>query len=196
MRDCRLGEELSYDDAERELKKELCLVENVKKNLTQRSQAAWEKINRLEEIKFQLNLDLNDKTEALDIDRHQLALDKQSASTTYKMNPTRTPKNSISYDKWLEHTQHVKQQSDNEQDNTLKLCEFNVCCKGKIKEPYDLSQGLCRFIPSLITLEPRYLNLLHAWINSSSTIMLSCVCTPAHMYSVFFFEYFYFCLFK
>lgn len=123
MRDCRLGEELSYDDGERELKKELCLVENVKKNLTERSQAAWEKINRLEEIKFQLNLDLNDKTEAVDIDGHQLALDKQSASITYKMNATRTPKNSITYEKWLEHTQYVKQQSDNELADTLKLCE-------------------------------------------------------------------------
>lgn len=133
MRDCRLGEELTQDDAEREIKRELCLLENVKKNLTERSQAAWEKINRLEEIKFQLNLDLNDKTEAADIDREQLALDKRSACISYKINSTRIPKNSVSYEDWLKHTQHVKQQADDELADTLKLCESLFVAKERSK---------------------------------------------------------------
>lgn len=123
MRDCRQEPELVYDEAYTELKRELCLVEGVKKHLTERSQAAWEKINKLEEVKFQLTLDLNDKTEALEIDRHQLALEKNSANITFKINSTRIPKNSITYESWLEHTQQVKQLGDNELADTLKLCE-------------------------------------------------------------------------
>lgn len=123
MRDCRFGEDLTYDEADKELKKELCLLESVKRNLGERSQAVWEKINRLEEIKFQLNLDLNDKTEAVEIDREQLGLDKKSACITYKINPTRNPKESVTYEDWLKHTEHVKQLGDNELTDTLKLDE-------------------------------------------------------------------------
>lgn len=36
MRDCRRGTELTYDEADTELKKELCVIENVKKSLTDR----------------------------------------------------------------------------------------------------------------------------------------------------------------
>lgn len=36
MRDCRRGTELTYDEADTELKKELCVIENIKKLLTQR----------------------------------------------------------------------------------------------------------------------------------------------------------------
>lgn len=36
MRDCRRGTELTYDDGDNELKKELCVIEGVKKLLTNR----------------------------------------------------------------------------------------------------------------------------------------------------------------
>lgn len=36
MRDSRRGTELTYDEADTELKKELCVIENIKKLLTQR----------------------------------------------------------------------------------------------------------------------------------------------------------------
>lgn len=36
MRDCRRGTELTYDEADTELKKELCVIENVKQLLTDR----------------------------------------------------------------------------------------------------------------------------------------------------------------
>lgn len=34
MRDCRRGTELTYDDGDTELKKELCILEAAKKTLT------------------------------------------------------------------------------------------------------------------------------------------------------------------
>ncbi|CAH1119805.1 unnamed protein product [Phaedon cochleariae] len=123
MRDCRQGTELTYDDGDTELKKELCLAENVKKLLKERCQATWEKLNKLEEVKFQLNLDINDKTEALEIDKDQLTLDKNCANITFKIDPLRTVKGSIPYEGWLEHSRLTKQLADNELADTLKLRE-------------------------------------------------------------------------
>ncbi|XP_056630628.1 tektin-2 [Diorhabda sublineata] len=123
MRDCRQGTELTYDEADTELKKELCLVENVKKMLVERCQSAWEKLNKLEEVKFYLNLDINDKTEAYEIDKDQLTLDKNCANITFKIDPLRIVKGSVPYETWLDHTKNTKQMADNELTDTLKLRE-------------------------------------------------------------------------
>lgn len=92
MRDCRLGSELTYDDADEELKKELCIVENNQKMLMDQCHSAWEKINRLNEVKFKLNLEIDNKHEAEVIDTNQLRLDKFCANITYKPDPLRAPK--------------------------------------------------------------------------------------------------------
>ncbi|KAG5896074.1 hypothetical protein JTB14_006863 [Gonioctena quinquepunctata] len=123
IRDCRQQAELTYDEADTELKKELCLVENVKKLLIERCQSTWEKLNKLEEVKFQLNLDINDKGEALEIDKDQLTLDKNCANITFKIDPLRTVKGSIPYETWLEHSRSTKQLADDELTDTLRLRE-------------------------------------------------------------------------
>lgn len=58
----------------------------------ERCQATWEKLNRLAEVKFKLTLDINDKTESIEIDKDQLELDKNCANITYKIDPLRIPK--------------------------------------------------------------------------------------------------------
>lgn len=63
--------------------------------LIDRCQSAWEKINKLEVVKFKLQLDLNDKTEALQIDKDMLSLDKDCANITYKTDSLKTPKRLI-----------------------------------------------------------------------------------------------------
>ncbi|KAL3284417.1 hypothetical protein HHI36_018577 [Cryptolaemus montrouzieri] len=123
MRDNRLGAELTYDDADTELKKELCVVEAVKKHLMERSLAAWEKINKLQEVKFKLELDLNDKSEAREIDKEQLGLDKNCANISHKTDPLRIAKGSIPYESWLEHSRYTKLLADSELQDTYKLRE-------------------------------------------------------------------------
>ncbi|XP_033211590.1 tektin-2 [Belonocnema kinseyi] len=123
MRDCRRGTELTYDDGDTELKKELCVVEGTKNTLTNRVQAAWEKLNRLEEVRFKVNLDLQDKRETLEIDRENLSLDRTCANLSYKPDALRTPNNSISYDTWLEHCRHIKLLADNELSDTYSFRE-------------------------------------------------------------------------
>ncbi|XP_044766748.1 tektin-2 [Coccinella septempunctata] len=123
MRDNRLGAELTYDDADTELKKELCVVEAVKKHLMERCLAAWEKINKLQEVKFKLELDLNDKTEAREVDKDQLTLDKNCANISHKTDPLRIVKSSIPYESWLEHSRYTKLLADSELQDTYKLRE-------------------------------------------------------------------------
>ncbi|KAF2903482.1 hypothetical protein ILUMI_02716 [Ignelater luminosus] len=123
MRDCRQGTELTYDDGDTELKKELCVVENVKKLLMDRCQSAWEKINRLEEVKFKVQLDINDKNETIEIDKDMLTLDKNCANISFKTDPLRIPKDSIPYETWLEHSRYTKILADSELADTYKLRE-------------------------------------------------------------------------
>lgn len=92
MRDCRLGSEITYDEADEELKKELCIVENNQKVLKDQCHAAWEKINRLNELKFKLNMEIDNKREAEIIDNTQMKLNKYCANITYKPDPLRIPK--------------------------------------------------------------------------------------------------------
>lgn len=61
-------------------------------SVIRRVQAAWEKLNRLEEIKFKVNLDLQDKIETIEIDRENLNLDRTCANISYKSNVLRTLK--------------------------------------------------------------------------------------------------------
>ncbi|XP_017885994.1 tektin-2 [Ceratina calcarata] len=114
MRDCRRGTELTYDEADTELKRELCVIENVKKWLTERVQSAWEKLNRLEEVRFGVQLEVEDKEETINIDRENLSLDRTCANISYKPNALRTPKGSIPYEAWLEHCRYTKTLADNE----------------------------------------------------------------------------------
>lgn len=55
-------------------------------------QAAWEKLNRLEEVKFQIQLEVEDKDETIKIEKENLNLDRTCANISYKPNALRTPK--------------------------------------------------------------------------------------------------------
>lgn len=123
MRDNRLGAELTYDDADNELKRELSVIESVKKNFIDRCLSAWEKINKLNEVRFKLELDINDKTEAREIDQDQLTLNKNCANISHKTDSLRSVKNSIPYETWLEHSKYTKLLADSELTDTYKLRE-------------------------------------------------------------------------
>lgn len=92
MRDCRLGAELTYDEGDTELKKELCVVENSQRLLRDQCQAAWEKLNRLEEVRFKLGLEIANKKEAEDIDTAQVNLTRENGELSFKPDATRIPK--------------------------------------------------------------------------------------------------------
>ncbi|XP_012284143.1 tektin-2 [Orussus abietinus] len=145
MRDCRRGTELTYDEPDIELKKELCILEGAKKLLTDRVQAAWEKLNRLEEVKFTLGLDLENKIEAINIDKGNLNLDVTCADISYKPNALRIPKNAISYEAWLDHCRHVKHLADNELSDTYNFREALQVTRQRSRNDIKAQQDLTDF---------------------------------------------------
>ncbi|XP_013113752.2 tektin-2 [Stomoxys calcitrans] len=133
MRDCRLGSEITYDDADLELKNELAVVENNQRLLADQCQKAWEKLCRLQEVKFKLNLEITNKAEAEELDAAQLSLNKFAANITYKPDPTRNPKNCCSYKAWQEHTENIKQLAENELADTYAIREALFVAREKAR---------------------------------------------------------------
>ncbi|KAL4707299.1 hypothetical protein ACJJTC_019837 [Scirpophaga incertulas] len=136
-RDGRRSSELTYDLADTELKgravTELCVTESNKKLLIDRCQSAWEKINKLEVVKFKLQLDLNDKNETLQIDKDMLTLDKECANITYKTDSLKTPKRMITYKQWLDKCEATKKMAVEELQDTLRLRESLFVARSKAR---------------------------------------------------------------
>ncbi|XP_049871168.1 tektin-B1-like [Pectinophora gossypiella] len=132
-RDGRRSTELTYDMADTELKKELCVTESNKKLLIDRCQSAWEKINKLEVMKFKLQLDLNDKNEALAIDKDMLSLDKNCANITFKTDSLKTPKRMITGQQWVDKVEGMKRMAEDELRDTLRLRESLFVARGRAR---------------------------------------------------------------
>lgn len=92
QRDSRVIGELTQDDAVTELKRELKMIESNKKMLIDQCQMAWERLNRLVEIKNKLSTELINKEEARSCDYQQRMLTDHSAGVTFKTDPMRNPK--------------------------------------------------------------------------------------------------------
>nr|CBE66817.1 CG3085-PA [Drosophila ananassae] len=136
MRDGRLGSEITYDEADTEIKNELAILENNQRLLADRCQKAWEKLTRLEEVRFKIGMEIENKVEAVELDKSQLALDRNAANISYKPDPTRNPKNlfsSCSYETWLEHVKNVKLLAENELADTYAIREALFVCREKAR---------------------------------------------------------------
>lgn len=92
MRDTRMYGELTQDDANIELKRELSIVENSVKMLSDQCQRAWEQLNRLNDAKMKLNLELMHKNEARDCDNQQRFTNNACSNVTYKTDAMRNPR--------------------------------------------------------------------------------------------------------
>lgn len=92
QRDGRVIGELTQDNGIVELKRELKIIESNKKMLVDQCQMAWERLNRLIEIKNKLNTELVNKEEARTCDYQQRMLTDNSAGVTFKTDPMRNPK--------------------------------------------------------------------------------------------------------
>lgn len=145
MRDCRRGTELTYDEADTELKRELCVIENVKQALTNRVQAAWEKLNRLEEVRFQVDLEVEDKDETIKIDQENLRLDRTCANISYKPNALRTPKGVVSYEAWLAHCHKSKILADNELSDVYNFREAMNVMRERARNDIKAQQDVTDF---------------------------------------------------
>ncbi|KAH8354958.1 hypothetical protein KR093_002910 [Drosophila rubida] len=140
MRDSRLGSELTYDEPDMEIKNELRVLENNQRLLAERCQNAWAKLTRLEEVRFKIGMEIENKVEAVDLDNVQLAMDRNSAGISYKPDPMRNPKSSCSYDTWLEHVKAIKQLAENELADTSAIREALFVCREKARNMLQAQQ--------------------------------------------------------
>ncbi|KAH8398954.1 hypothetical protein KR222_001612 [Zaprionus bogoriensis] len=140
MRDGRLGAELTYDEPDTEIKNELRILENNQRLLADRCQKAWEKLTRLEEVRFNIGMEIENKVEAVDLDTVQLALNRNSAGISYKPDPMRNPKSSCSYESWLEHVKNIKQLAENELSGTSAIREALFVCREKARNMLQVQQ--------------------------------------------------------
>jgi tektin-2 len=74
------------------LSQELGVIEQVKAFLTSKCHNAWVQLNRLRDVQFKLELDIDNKKDAAAIDRGNLEMAKDSAGTSYMPDPLRKPK--------------------------------------------------------------------------------------------------------
>ncbi|KAH8403830.1 hypothetical protein KR215_003856 [Drosophila sulfurigaster] len=140
MRDSRFGSEMTYDEPDTEVKNELRILENNQRLLAERCQKAWAKLTRLEEVRFKIGMEIENKVEAVDLDNVQLALDRNSAGISFKPDPMRNPKNSCSYESWLEHVKNIKQLAENELADTSAIREALFVCREKARNMLQAQQ--------------------------------------------------------
>ncbi|XP_075867745.1 tektin-2 isoform X2 [Nelusetta ayraudi] len=106
LRDGRRGHELVADPVEEELKKEVELIERVQQDLQQHVDKAFEHLCVLQEARHHLTADVQNKTEALEIDLSCLSLTITSPQISLKTNPTRVPSCSSTPKEWIQNSQH------------------------------------------------------------------------------------------
>uniref|UniRef100_A0A452T2Z9 Tektin n=1 Tax=Ursus maritimus TaxID=29073 RepID=A0A452T2Z9_URSMA len=114
LRDSRRDIDVVKDAAEKELHKEVEVIEATKKALQQ-------KISQ--EVRQQLHADHRDKMETLDIDRGCLSLNLKSPNISLKVNPTRVPSGSSTLQQWDDFSQLNKNRADAEMRAAAELRE-------------------------------------------------------------------------
>ncbi|CAF1071727.1 unnamed protein product [Adineta steineri] len=111
------------DEAERELKKEVYVIDGIKRQLHQQVQTAFDQIARLTEAKQQLVRDLQDKHTAFAICEENLQLNEFSPNISYKPDPCRPIKGQITPEEWLAFSKYNKDRAEKEMYESTRLRE-------------------------------------------------------------------------
>ncbi|CAL8365552.1 unnamed protein product [Arctogadus glacialis] len=106
LRQGRRGLELVGDPVEEELKQEVRLIERVQQELQQHVGRTFEQLCVLQEARHQLTMDLQNKMDALDVDRICLSLTVKSAQISLKTNPLRIPPGTVTPQEWAQFSQY------------------------------------------------------------------------------------------
>ncbi|KAF0309821.1 Tektin-1 [Amphibalanus amphitrite] len=102
MRERRLGVDRVHDDPERQLIKEVEVMEGALEMLCRSREQAKEQLRRLRKAKYQLERDIERKQAALDIDRSMRDLSLQSAGMELVAGDVNIDTDGLTVDSWLE----------------------------------------------------------------------------------------------
>jgi len=123
VREGRQEFDVVKDEVEAQLQTEVQLIENIKEKLRQRCEEGWDCLAKLEEIREIVELDLRDKSEALDIDMTQLDLTEKSANISHKPDATRIPKGSVQPETWYTFSENNKMMAEQAMAESQRLRE-------------------------------------------------------------------------
>jgi len=123
VREGRQEFDVVKDEVEAQLQTEVQLIENIKEKLRQRCEEGWDCLSKLEEIREIVELDLKDKSEALDIDMTQLDLTEKSANISHKPDATRIPKGTVQPETWYTFSENNKMVAEQVMAESQRLRE-------------------------------------------------------------------------
>nr|XP_034831405.1 tektin-B1-like [Maniola hyperantus] len=112
-RDQRVPPELTRDQLGEELRKELHIIENSKRVLTDVCHMGWQKIKDLTNVFCRLEREIQNKDDCLTLEYHVKELNRESSEISYKVDPTRIPPDSMteeSYVHCIENTINIAEQ--------------------------------------------------------------------------------------
>ncbi|XP_004455598.1 tektin-1 isoform X2 [Dasypus novemcinctus] len=120
-REKRVGIDLVRDEPERELVKEVEIVQGVMALLTRTLEEVSEQIRLNRSAKYNLEKDLKDKFVALTIDDICFSLNNNSPNIRYSENVVRVEPNSVSLEDWLDFSNTNVEKADKQRNNSLAL---------------------------------------------------------------------------
>uniref|UniRef100_A0A3Q3DDF6 Tektin n=1 Tax=Hippocampus comes TaxID=109280 RepID=A0A3Q3DDF6_HIPCM len=162
LREGRQGFELINDPVEKELKKEVHVIERAQQTLQQLIDQAFEQLCILQKIRQQLTADLQNKVETLDIDNTCLELTITSSQISLKPDPTRIPAGSCTPHEWIQFTQlnlarareAMEMSEQMREDMSLTRVSVRVMKpQPSAHQETRLTTGLSRFQKSSLTLD-------------------------------------------
>ncbi|CAK1585887.1 unnamed protein product [Parnassius mnemosyne] len=100
-RDQRVPPELTRDQLGEELNKELHIIENSKRVLTDLCRMGWEKIKELQNVYCRLDREIQNKDETLNLEYYVKDLNRESSNISYQLDPTRIPAESMTEESYV-----------------------------------------------------------------------------------------------
>ncbi|XP_013390065.1 tektin-2-like [Lingula anatina] len=123
IREGRQAIDLVSDEVEAQLHKEVEVIDGIKKQLQQKCSEAFEQLCLLQEARQQIIMDLQDKNIALGIDVDQYNLTERSPLISFKPDPTRVPKGSVTPQNWEDFSRYNKERAEAEMNASTRLRE-------------------------------------------------------------------------
>ncbi|CAD5111997.1 DgyrCDS1249 [Dimorphilus gyrociliatus] len=124
-REARQGVDVVMDEVEDELKREQEVISGIKKQLQSKIAQSFEQLCVLQEARQEVRKDLEDKYVALGIDVDQYNLTEESSCISYKPDPCRVPKGSVTPQNWEDYSRYNKDRADAEIAASKRLRESN-----------------------------------------------------------------------
>ncbi|XP_072530840.1 tektin-2 [Salminus brasiliensis] len=145
LREGRRGNELVSDPVEAELKKEVDVIDGAQRVLQQHIDQAFEQLCLLQEARHQLALDLQHKTEALDVDVSCLTLTVTSPEISLKPNPTRVPPGSTTPQQWEQFSHHNVSHAKEEMQASVQLRENMSITRAQVQNELEAQRVATEF---------------------------------------------------